>query len=36
MFVEDVKNVPVGKVCLKSKIHGPTVFGEGFKKRFLF
>lgn len=36
VFVEDVKNVPVGKVCLKSKIHCPTVFWEeGKKKVFL-
>lgn len=36
VFVEDVKNVPVGKVCLKSKIHCPAVFGEGRKKGFFF
>lgn len=35
VFVEDVKNVPVGKVCLKSKIDCLTGFGEGEKKGFL-
>lgn len=32
VFVEDVKNVPVGKVCLKPKIY---CFGQGGRKAFL-